>query len=382
MVLTGVELDLFIPSFPQLQEYFSLSPFMVELTLSLNLFFHCVTALIVGNLGDKFGRKPVLIYGLVIFVIGSILCVVAPYYWVLLLGRSLQGIGISGPSVLVYVLMADMYSTEKIQKLLGVLHGTITIAMAAAPVVGSYINLFFNWRGNFIALLILGVITLICAILYTPDSKIKSNIDLSLKAYMVIFRSRKALLYLVFLCFAMQSYWVFIGMSPILYMNDFKVSLKDFGLYQGAIAAVFAVSSLTSPFFLKRFSHYNCFLYSLVIMGLFTVAVIMLLLLKVNSPLLITLTMLLQAAGISYSINLLWPLAIDAVCGAKGRMGALLVSGRLIVTAFIISIVSYFYNGTFFSTGLAIVLTLLISALACYFLFRDFTPLARKDSIL
>jgi DHA1 family bicyclomycin/chloramphenicol resistance-like MFS transporter len=186
MILTGAEVDLFVPSFPQLQQVFNITPFMVELTLGVNLIAHCITAFIAGNLGDKYGRKPVIICGLIIFIIGSFCCVYATHYWVLLLGRALQGVGISGPAVLAYVLISDLYSSNRMQHLMGIINAAVTIAMATAPVIGCYINLFFDWHGNFVVLLILGVLSLTFVLLFIPNNRnqhIKANIKISIKEY-------------------------------------------------------------------------------------------------------------------------------------------------------------------------------------------------------
>jgi DHA1 family bicyclomycin/chloramphenicol resistance-like MFS transporter len=86
-ILGGAEVDLFIPSFPELQKVFNLSPFMVELTLGINLAAHCVTSLIVGSLGDRYGRKVIILLGLIIFNMGSGFCIFATEYWHLILGR-------------------------------------------------------------------------------------------------------------------------------------------------------------------------------------------------------------------------------------------------------------------------------------------------------
>jgi DHA1 family bicyclomycin/chloramphenicol resistance-like MFS transporter len=111
-ILTGAEVDLFVPSFPELQAVFKLSPFMVELTLGINLAAHCFSSLIVGNLGDRYGRKPVIVSGLIIFTIGSFFCVFAAEYWQLLFGRLLQGAGIAGPGVISYLIIADTYPPQ------------------------------------------------------------------------------------------------------------------------------------------------------------------------------------------------------------------------------------------------------------------------------
>src|SRR5690554_3164340 len=92
-VLSGAEIDLFVPSFPKLQEIFDLTPSEVTLTLGINLVAHCVTSLIIGHLADCYGRKPVLLWGIIIFLIGTICCIFAQNYWTLLFGRFLQGLG-------------------------------------------------------------------------------------------------------------------------------------------------------------------------------------------------------------------------------------------------------------------------------------------------
>ena len=74
-ILGGAEVDIFVPSFPDLQRTFNLSPFMVELTLAVNLTAHCLTSLIVGNLGDRYGRRPIILIGLYVFIVGSVFCI-------------------------------------------------------------------------------------------------------------------------------------------------------------------------------------------------------------------------------------------------------------------------------------------------------------------
>lgn len=373
MILAGAEVDLFVPSFPQLQNIFNISPFMVELTLGVNLFFHCITALIVGSLGDKYGRKSITIIGLIIFNFGSLLCVLTDNYSILLIGRIFQGIGISGPAVLLLVIISDLYEAKKMQYLMGIINASVAIAMASAPVVGSYVNLFFNWRGNFVVLLIMGVISLVLSVFFIPRTKeliLRPNIKISLSDYKEVFKSKKANLYLISICFAMQCYWVFIGMSPILYMEDLGVPLKDFGLYQGIIAAFFAVTSLSSSYFIKRFGAKRCFFVSCYLIAIFFLMVLWITIFNIKDPFLITLAMLFQAVGMAYPVNIFYPLALESIKNAKSRIGALLVSFRILMSAIIIGLASYFYDGSFFTIGISICTTLGISGITCYLLFK------------
>jgi MFS transporter, DHA1 family, multidrug resistance protein len=317
---------------------------------------------------------------LVIFIIGSIFCSFATNFNVILIGRILQGIGISGPSVLAYVLISDSYSKKKAQNLMGIVNGTITIAMAFAPVIGSYVNLFFNWRGNFIVLLSMGIISLILVLLFIEDNHEKQDVSISLKNYKPIFTSPKAVLYLIVLSALCQCYWVFIGMSPILYMDDLGVSIKEFGLYQGAIAGVFAISCFASVYFLKKFGTVKCFKISTFLLCLFFVLTAIATIFNINDPIILTLIMLIEAVAMVYPINILWPLALSAVRGAKGRMGAMLIAVRLISTAIAIAIASYYYNGTFLTIGISTCVTLIIGLIAGYILIKNYNVLEIYDS--
>lgn len=73
-LLAGMEFDLFVPSFPELQHYFNLTPFWVEALLSVNFIGYCLSLFLVGGLADRYGRKPIILLGLIIFTMGSILC--------------------------------------------------------------------------------------------------------------------------------------------------------------------------------------------------------------------------------------------------------------------------------------------------------------------
>ena len=183
-LLTGMEFDLFVPSFPELQSQFHLSPFWVEALLSVNFVGYCLSLFFVGALADRYGRKPIILLGLMTFIIGSVLCLWAATYSFLLAGRFLQGIGIAAPAILSFLIIADSYPLKKQQFFMAMLNGVMNISVAVAPIVGSYITLYFHWQGNFMALLLLGLTTLIMTILFIPAYKLPSAKEaLSLSGY-------------------------------------------------------------------------------------------------------------------------------------------------------------------------------------------------------
>ncbi len=161
--LAGMEVDIFIPSYPELQQQFCLSPAKVQLCLSLNFITYCIGSLYAGPLGDRYGLRRVILSGLVIFIIGSVACCFAADFSYILLGRILQGFGMAAPACLGYVVIAERYPIEKQAAMFGTLNGCITVAMAFAPVIGSYVAIYAGWRGNFAVLLLLALVALGCS---------------------------------------------------------------------------------------------------------------------------------------------------------------------------------------------------------------------------
>lgn len=374
-VLAGAEVDLFIPSFPELQHHFGLSPFMVELTLGTNFVAYCVASLIVGQLGDRYGRKPMIMWSLVLFIFGSFLCVFADAYWHLLLGRFLQGIGIAAPAVLSYVIIADTYPVDQQQKLLGILNGAITLGMACAPVIGSYVNLYFGWTGNFFILLALAVLCFSMSSIWLPAKSPLSKettSPFSFKGYAILFRSWETILFIAVITMFLAPYWIFIGIAPLLYMGGMGVPLTEFGYYQGVLALTFAVVSLSSPYFLRNIGTRNCFFWSLMICICAIFITILMAMLNINDPLLITGVLVFWSTGLVMPINILYPVSLEVIEGAKGRIAAAIQSSRLLVTAIGLQFVSYLYKGTFQPLALTMVITFSFGLYGVYILMTRY----------
>ncbi len=374
--LGGVEVDLFIPSFPELQKVFNLTPFMVQLTLSVNFTAYCVCSLFAGALGDRYDRRTVALISLVIFIFGSLLCVIALNYPMLLIGRFFQGVGMAAPAIFGYVIIADEYPVEKQPAMLGLLNGIVTLSMAFAPVIGSYVNLYYNWRGNFVVLLVLGVLCLITSYIAIPSRKGDPKVCLSPRAYLPLFLSKELMAFVIGLCLLAASYWLFIGMAPILYMEGMEVDLKHFGYYQGAIAGVFSIVSITSPKVLERYGLKLCLYAGIAVCLINAFLMLTISLIDIHNPIIITGVMTIFAAAVVFPFNILYPISLNVVENAKARTAALINSFRLLFTAIALEIVSYFYVGKFLPVGLAIFITTFVSMLYIkYIIYRGWARL-------
>ena len=308
-LLTGTEFDLFVPSFPVLQSQFHLSPFFVEALLSSNFIGYTLSLFFVGSLADRYGRKPIILLGLIIFLLGSVLCLGATNYPMLLIGRFLQGIGIAAPAILSFLIIADAYPLKKQQFLMAMLNVVMNTAAAIAPVIGSYITLYSNWQGNFRLLLILGFATFVMTLLFIPKYKLPLHKEsLSLRGYLPLLQSKPLMLLMVNIICMFVPYWIFVGMSPLLYMKGFGVSLSHFGYYQGALALVFAGGCVIFGWLMHRVKHKKLLLVANKICIFSLICLALISFFDSVNPLLITLAFLTFIISQVIPSNLLFPL--------------------------------------------------------------------------
>lgn len=371
-LLAAMEFDLFVPSFPQLQNHFHLTPFLVEALLSINFIGYCLSLFFVGALADRYGRKPIILLGLITFVIGSVLCLWPASYQFLLMGRFLQGVGVAAPAILSFLIIADSYPLKKQQSLMAVLNGLANISAAIAPVIGSYITLYLHWQGNFKALLFLGLITLVMTAIFIPKYKLpKQKQTLSLRGYIPLFKSRPLLLLMMNIIFMYVPYWIFVGVSPLLYIKDLKVSLAHFGYYQGSLALVFALGSLLFGLIVQKYNQKKMLNIANRIYFISFICIAFITYIDSLNPLYITLAFIPFIISQIIPSNMLYPLCLNYIPEAKGKVAAILQGGRLVFASLSLQIAGYFYQGTFQNIGIIISIFIMLVITTMYFVMNN-----------
>jgi len=381
-ILTGMEFDLFVPSFPQLQSHFNLSPFWVEALLSVNFIGYCLSLFFIGGLADRYGRKPIILLGLMIFILGSALGLYPSSYYFLILGRFLQGVGIAAPAILSFLIIADSYPLKEQQFLMAILNGSINIAVAISPVIGSYLTLFFHWQGNFVALLLLGLITLFMTILFIPFLKTSiTDPALSLSGYGSIVKSKPLILLITNILFIFVPYWIFVGMSPLLYIKDLNVSLAHFGYYQGVLAFVFAIGSISYGLIIRatNFEQKKMLNVSMQILMISLAIITVVTFVDSKNPLIITLAFLPFIISQIIPSVILYPLSLNFLPHAKARVSAIIQGARLILTAFGLQIAGYFYQKSFQSIGIVLICFIIVAVITLFFVINNNELMGRKE---
>jgi DHA1 family bicyclomycin/chloramphenicol resistance-like MFS transporter len=144
--------DLYLPSLPTLVRVFGVPVSEIQLTLSVFLVGFAVSQLFYGPMSDRFGRRPVLLAGLVLFAAASLACAFAPSVPVLIGLRLVQAIGACSARVVGFAIVRDLFDRDRGARMLAYSGAIMGIAPAVAPVIGGYVLVWFGWQANFVLL--------------------------------------------------------------------------------------------------------------------------------------------------------------------------------------------------------------------------------------
>ncbi|BBK44742.1 Bcr/CflA family drug resistance efflux transporter [Allostella vacuolata] len=168
--LTSISIAIYLPAMPTLAADLGASMEMVQLTVSVFLVGVGLGQLVYGPASDRFGRRPALLFGLVVYGLGSVACALAPTIGVLLAGRALQAAGACAGMALVRAIVRDTYPRERMAGALSTVTGAVAISPTLAPIIGSQIYLAFGWRADFYFLAGFAVLLLVLAIVMLPET--------------------------------------------------------------------------------------------------------------------------------------------------------------------------------------------------------------------
>ncbi len=216
--LGPLSMQIFLPALPAIQDAFAVSAGRAQLVLSSSLIAIAFSSLAYGPASDRFGRRPVLVVGLVIFLVGSVICAIAPSIWILILGRVVQAVGAAAGMVISRAIIRDLYDRETAAKMLAYMVTALVMAPMVAPLIGGVLNDLSGWRSIFVFTGIAGLAALALAYPRVPETLAQPVRDQSLGgmllSFIALLRVPAFLGYAGQLSFGLGMFMAFIGGAP------------------------------------------------------------------------------------------------------------------------------------------------------------------------
>lgn len=270
-------IDTYLPSFPAIAHTFDASPMAIQQTLSLFLFCFAFMMLFYGTLSDSFGRRPVILVSLLVYVAASLVAAVAPSFGVLLACRIVQGLSSGAGSVVGRAIVQDRFSGMEAQKILANVMMVFGLAPALAPILGGWLQVSFGWRSIFWFLAGFGVLMFIAVQRGLPESlPVKDRHPFHFGAiaanYWKVLRHRQFVLLSVAVGLAFGGFALYIGSAAYFIMNILHLPETAFAwLFIPLISGMVVGSALASKF-AHRYSQPTQIWISYVLMGVAALA--------------------------------------------------------------------------------------------------------------
>ena len=239
--------DMYLPALPLLVKLWQQPLAIINLTLVCFFISYCFSLLFYGPLSDRFGRRPLLLGGIGLFILASMLCALAGSAIALIVFRVLQAAGAASASALALAISKDIYDGHERERILAYIGVILALAPMLAPVFGGWVLTWFSWRWIFIAQAAVATVAWIGVWRMPETLPTRQSISTLQTAgiYLGLFRNRPYIGYALLMSVIILPHFAFIAGSADIYITRMGLSEQTFGYYFALNAAAIMAGSLT-----------------------------------------------------------------------------------------------------------------------------------------
>lgn len=170
-VLAPIPIDEYAPSLPAMVRSFDSSVAAMQLSITVFLFALGIGQVVMGPLSDRFGRRPILIIGIAVYLVGTLVCILADSVGLLMVGRAIQGVGIASCAMTATTLIGDSFKGDDIGRVTSYFSLVYGLVPIASPVIGGHLQDLWGWQANFIFMFVVAVIAFALIIVRLPETR-------------------------------------------------------------------------------------------------------------------------------------------------------------------------------------------------------------------
>ncbi|MBB1271486.1 multidrug effflux MFS transporter [Psychromonas sp. SR45-3] len=261
VVLSPLAIDIYLPSMPQMAQEFSVSDTQVQSTLVLFIFAMGIGQILIGPLADRFGRRPIALFGICAYIASSLLAALVVDFQYLQLARVLQGVAACATSIVVFSAVRDRFNAQQSAHYYSYLNGVICVIPALAPTLGGLLALQFGWRSTFIFMALYAVVVLLIVAFKLPETRPEhSNNSAALyrwARYQPILANSHFVFYALTCMIAMASILTYVSYAPSWIINHLGLDELTFSYLFGFNAIVNISACFLAPKVIKKLGNHT-----------------------------------------------------------------------------------------------------------------------------
>ncbi|EMC7872188.1 multidrug effflux MFS transporter [Acinetobacter baumannii] len=308
--------------------------------------------LIAGPLSDAIGRKRILFTGIIIYFFGSLLCFTTQSFEWFLVGRFIQGIGVSGPYVASISIVRDKYSGAQMARIMSLIMMVFMVAPAIAPSLGQLIIHFFGWRDIFVLYMIYATVVGAWVALRLEETLLPENrLPMRLQAFQDGFKevvsNKTTMSYLLCAGFCFGGFIGYLGTSQQIFMQQFGKTGQEFSAYFAVLAGVMGIASFTNSKIVMKFGMRPICIYGFLGLCLISLTFLGIQLIGVTVAfwmfMLYACILFLLFGTLFGNLN---AIAMEPMGHVAGMASAIIGAASSVLSLILASIIGQLYNGT------------------------------------
>lgn len=351
VAIAPLAMDIYLPSMPSMTVALHATPDEVQLTLSVYMFGWGAAQLLGGPLSDRFGRRPALLGGLVLFTLASVACALAPNIGSLIVARFFQAVSMATVAVVPRAVVRDLHSGDRAAHMLSTMMLVLGIAPVVAPVLGAELHVRLGWQANFAFVALYGALAWAAVqfglpeTLETPDPR---ALDPSAMVgnWRRALASRRYVGFLLTIAFSMAGLFAFLAGSAFVFVEGLGKGERVFSMYFGLVMLGTFVGSTLARSALHRTGLEQLVQGGTLLLLLAGIAMAALAWLGVHHPLAIIVPMFVFMAAYMWTVPQATAGALTPFPEIAGSAASLLSFAQFVIAATTALIVGLTFDGT------------------------------------
>ncbi len=258
-------MNIILPSLSSYQVAFETDYARAQLTLTVYLAAIAVGQLFYGPLSDRFGRRPIVLIGLVILVLGSVVCFFATSIEMMIIGRMVQALGGCAGMVMGRAMVRDRYDSDKAATMIAYMTMAVVVAPSLAPLLGGVLEDQAGWKASFVFVIIFALLVLLVSLkgaeeTLASEKRHQARFGALFMSFLYLLRNRVFLSYALQVSFSTAAYFTFLGGTSYVLIDLMGGTATELGIYFVVVSAFYIAGNFVTARLTERIGIYRLIL--------------------------------------------------------------------------------------------------------------------------